>query len=191
MTKYKLDKMKRLGMTEEEFEKNERELKQENKLKRKIGYKKYYKLKAFNMTTTQIEEYLIQEKRDKELKKQIGYKVFEEMKKSNAKTIEEYEKYKQDKKEIKRQEKSYKQIQKHEKAKVRFRTIRYIERNCNIERKCQICEEKAEVHHPNYKEYLKINLLCKKHHVALHNFELIPPPIIDLEKICRKRKEEN
>ena len=101
MTKYKLDKMKRLGMTEEEFEKNERELKQENKLKRKIGYKKYYKLKAFNMTTTQIEEYLIQEKRDKELKKQIGYMVFEEMKKSNAKTIEEYEKYKQEQKEIK------------------------------------------------------------------------------------------
>ena len=49
--------------------------------------------------------------------------------------------------------------------------------------KCQICGEKAQIHHPNYNDYLKINLLCKKHHIALHNFELVPPPIIDLEKI--------
>lgn len=189
MTIYKLDKMKRLGMTEEEFEEYERKTKQENELKRRIGYKKYYKFKAFNMTTTQIEEYLIQEKKDKELKRQVGHREFEDIKKSNAKSIEEYEKYKQEQKKIKQQEKSYKQIQKHEKDKIRFRTIRYIERKCDIERKCQICGEKAEIHHPNYNDYLKVNLLCKKHHTALHNFELIPPPIINLEEISNKRKE--
>lgn len=180
--RYNFNKMKELNMTLEEFKKYRDEKKKENALKRKIGYKKYYKLKAFNMTVTQIEEYLLQEKRDKELKKQVGYRVFEDIKKSNAKSIEEYENYKRKQKRIKQQEKSYKQIQKREKDKIRFRTIRYIERKCDIERKCQICGEKAEIHHPNYKDYLKINFLCKKHHVALHNFELIPPPIINLEE---------
>ena len=42
---------------------------------------------------------------------------------------------------------------------------------------------------PNYKDYLKVNFLCKEHHTALHKFELIPPPIIDLEKIADKTKE--
>lgn len=108
------------------------------------------------------------------------------MKDSKAKTIEEFEEYKRKKLKDRQEQKSYMAEKKHEKDKIRFRTIRYLERNCNIERKCQICGEWAEIHHPNYKDNLKINFLCKKHHVALHNFELIPPPIIDLEEISIK-----
>ena len=62
-----------------------------------------------------------------------------------------------------------------------------MERYCNVEMKCQICNttEKIQIHHPNYNDYLKINLLCIEHHKKLHNFELIPPQIIDLEKIAK------
>lgn len=80
------------------------------------------------------------------------------------------------------------EMNKHEKDKVRFKTIRYVERYCNIERQCQICGSKAEIHHPNYNEYLKINLLCKEHHRKLHNLELMQPKIIDLEKIAIKKQ---
>lgn len=81
-----------------------------------------------------------------------------------------------------------KEIKRQEKDRIRFRTIRYLERYCNIEKKCQICGEKAEIHHTDYKNYLKVNLLCKKHHVLLHKGELITPPIIDLEKIAIKKQ---
>ena len=80
----------------------------------------------------------------------------------------------------------------HEKDKVRFKTIRYIERYCDIEKKCQICGKKAQIHHPDYKDYLKVNFLCKEHHTELHNLNLIPPKIIDLENIAIKQpKLEN
>lgn len=184
--RYNYCKMTELNMTLEEFEKYQFDKKRENALKRKIGYKKYFKLKAFNMTIEQIEEYIEQKKKDKELIKKLGYKTFEDMKKSNAKTIEEYEQYKRKQQELRKEEKSYKAIKKQEKDKIRFKTIRYIQRYCELEMKCQICDEQAEIHHPNYKDYLKINLLCKNCHTALHNFELIPPTIIDLEKIAIK-----
>ncbi len=55
--------------------------------------------------------------------------------------------------------------------------------------KCQVCntKENIQVHHPNYNDYLKVNLLCKKHHDELHRFELIPPLAIDLEKIAVRK----
>lgn len=90
-------------------------------------------------------------------------------------TKEEYRQYQ-------REQRFKKYERKRQKDRIRFKTIRYIERYCNLEMKCQICEDKAEIHHPNYNDYLKINFLCKKHHTQLHNFELIPPPIIDLQK---------
>lgn len=179
MTKYKKEKMKALGMSLEEFLEYENEKKKASDLRRKIGNKKYYELKAFGMTVDEMKSYLIQKEEEKEIIKHLGYYEFSKLKKSGAKTIEEYEQYKKEKREQK------KNIH-NEKNKIRFLTIRFIERYCNIERKCQICGGKAEIHHPNYKDYLKVNFLCKEHHVALHKFELIPPPIIDLEEISNK-----
>ncbi len=127
-----------------------------------------------------LKQYCVQKKQEKELKKEIGYYKFNQMKKYGLKSLNELEEYKKRKKEEKKQIK-------HEKDKIRFKTIRFIERYCNIERKCQICGEKAEIHHPNYKDWLKVNFLCKTHHTALHNFELIPPQVIDLEKISNRK----
>lgn len=182
MTKYKIEKMKALGMSLEEFLEYEKEKKKASELRRRIGSKKYYELKAFNVTTDEMRKYLLQKEEEKEIINHLGYYQYSKMKQSGAKTIEEYELYKEEEK--RRKKDIY-----NEKNKIRFLTIRYVERHCNIERKCQICGEKAEIHHPNYKDYLKVNFLCKKHHTALHNFELIPPPVIDLEKISDKAKE--
>ena len=182
MTKYKQEKMKALGMSLEEFLEYENEKKKASDLRRKIGNKKYYELKAFDMTVDEMKKYLVQKEEEKEIIKHLGYYQYSKMKESGARTIEEYERYK------KEERKDKKDIY-DEKNKLRFLTIRFIERHCNIERKCQICGGKAEIHHPNYKDYLKVNFLCKEHHTALHKFELIPPPIIDLEKIADKIKE--
>lgn len=151
--------------------------KNERELIKKIGRYKYNKLKELNLPLT-YQGYIAYEnekKKQQKLKKKIGYRQYNEMERLGL----NYEEYKQFKKE----EKLKKYERKREKDKTRFRTIRFIERYCNLEMKCQICGEKAQIHHPNYNDYLKINLLCKKHHIALHNFELVLPPIIDLEKI--------
>ena len=182
MTKYKQEKMKALGMSLEEFLEYENEKKKASDLRRKIGNKKYYELKAFDMTVDEMKKYLVQKEEEKEIIKHLGYYQYSKMKESGARTIEEYKRYK-------KEERKHKKDICNEKNKIRFLTIRFIERHCNIERKCQICGEKAEIHHPNYKDYLKVNFLCKEHHTALHKFELIPPPIIDLEKIADKTKE--
>lgn len=179
MTKYKKEKMKSLGMSLEEFLEYENEKKKASDLRRMIGNKKYYELKALNMNVDEMKKYLIQKEEEREVIKHLGYYEFSKLKESGARTIEEYEQHKKEEREQKKNISD-------EKNKIRCLTIRFIERHCNIERRCQICDKKAEIHHPNYKDYLKVNFLCKQHHTALHNFELIPPPIIDLEKISDK-----
>lgn len=115
-------------------------------------------------------------KEDREIISKIGYYQYTKMKEAGYNNFEDYTKFRQERKNQNKEKYA-------EKNKIRFRTIRYIERYCDLKMECQICGEKAEIHHSNYKDYLKINLLCKKHHTALHNFELIPPEIIDLEQI--------
>ncbi len=120
-------------------------------------------------------------KEDREIISQIGRYKYKKMKEAGFDNFEDFAKFRQ---EVKIQNKN----KYAEKNKIRFRTIRYIQRYCSLEMKCQICgtKETIQIHHPNYNDYLKVNLLCQKHHTALHNFELVPPSIIDLEKI-RKR----
>lgn len=143
----------------------------------------YYKMKDLGLPLTieAYNNYLDVKAKEKKLKDRIGYREFNKMKELGL-NYEEYKQYQKEQK-LKRYER------KREKDKVRFKTIRYIERYCNLEMKCQICnvKENIEIHHPNYNDYLKINLLCKKHHTMLHNFELIPPKIINLEKIAIKK----
>lgn len=143
----------------------------------------YYKMKDLGLPLTieSYNQYLDERAKEKRLKKKMGYSNFCQMKELGL----DYEEYKQYQKE----QKLKKYERKREKDKVRFKTIRYIERYCNLEMKCQICntEEKIQIHHPNYNDYLKINILCKEHHNQLHRFELVPPQIIDLEKIAVKR----
>lgn len=119
-------------------------------------------------------------KEDRDIISQIGRYQYNKMKKLNM-TLKEYT-------EFKKETKSKIEQKKNEKNKVRYRTIRYIERYCDLQMKCRVCGKRAEIHHPNNKDYLKINLLCKERHVLLHNFELIPPKVIDLEQI--KVKEQ-
>lgn len=143
----------------------------------------YYKMKDLGLPLTieAYNNYLDVKAKEKKLKDRMGYREFNKMKELGL-NYEEYKQYQKEQK-LKRYER------KREKDKVRFKTIRYIERYCNLEMKCQICnvKENIEIHHPNYNDYLKINLLCKKHHTMLHNFELIPPKIINLEKIAIKK----
>ena len=92
--------------------------------------------------------------------------------------------------EHEKQQRFQKYEKRKEKDKIRQKTVRFLERHCNIKKKCQICEteKNVQIHHPNYNDYLKVNFLCKNHHTMLHNFELIPPEIIDLEKYKKERK---
>jgi len=76
----------------------------------------------------------------------------------------------------------------YEKGKIRSKTLKYFNKYCDLERKCQICGAKAEIHHPNYKDYLKINLLCRKHHTDVHKFRIAQPSLIDLENVPKKKQ---
>ncbi len=147
--RYKFNKLKDLGipLSVESYKQYEEEQKKQQRLKKRLGYSRYYRMQGLGLSYKDFLEY--------EQKEKIQNSV--------------------NKKDRKR-----------EKDKIRFKTIRYLERYCDLEKKCQICEttQNVEIHHPNYKDYLKVNLLCKKHHTALHNFELIPPKIIDLEEIA-------
>ena len=147
----------------------------------KIGRYQYNKMKELNLGYEQFLEYQNNKQKEKELKKKIGYGEFNKMKELGL----DYEEYKQYQKE----QKFKKYERKREKDRIRFRTVRYIERYCDIEMKCQVCntDKNVQIHHPNYRDYLKINLLCKRHHDELHRFELVPPQIIDLEKISVKK----
>lgn len=69
---------------------------------------------------------------------------------------------------------------------VRHQTISYMKKYFKGEKVCQLCGKNAEIHHPDYTNYLKINLLCSKHHRLLHNFMLVPPPVIDLLEEANK-----
>ena len=143
-----------------------------------VGRYKFYKLKDLGITLTveAYKEYEEEQKKEKRIKDRLGSQRYYKMKDLNLsyKDFLEYEK----KEKCKRKE------QKNEKDKTRWKTYRFIERYCNLDMRCQICgtEEEVEIHHPNYDDYLKVNLLCKKHHTDLHKFRLIPPEIIDLEK---------
>lgn len=156
--------------------------KEDRKIISQIGRYKYDKMKRLNMTLEEFKEYEKKTQDEKKIKKKIGYAKYQELQELGM-TLEEYKKFVEETKCKNRKKRK-------EKNKIRFRTIRYVERYCDLERKCQICGEKAQIHHPNYKDYLKINLLCQKHHTALHNFELIPPEIIDLEKIKIKEPKK-
>lgn len=162
--------------------------KEDRKIISKIGRYKYKKMKEMNLSFEEFLEYEKKKEQEKKTKKQIGYREYNKIKELEL----NYEEYKQYKKE----QKFKKYERKREKDKIRFKTIRYIERYCNLKMKCQICktEEDIQIHHPNYNDYLKVNILCREHHTALHNFELVPPKIINLEKIAIRRqpqKEKN
>lgn len=162
--------------------------KEDRKIISKIGRYKYNKMKEMNLSFEEFLEYEKKKEQEKKIKKQIGYREYNKMKELEL----NYEEYKQYKKE----QKFKKYEKKREKDKIRFKTIRYIERYCNLKMKCQICktEEDIQIHHPNYNDYLKVNILCREHHTALHNFELVPPKIINLEKVAIRRqpqKEKN
>lgn len=140
----------------------------------------YYKMKDLGLPLNiqSYKEYLENIEKERRLKKKMGTTRYKKMKDLKM-TYEDFIQYEKEQK-LKKYE------TKREKDKIRQKTVRYIERYCNLDMKCQICEtkEKIQIHHPNYKDYLKINLLCIKHHNDLHKFELIPPQIIDLEKIA-------
>lgn len=155
--------------------------KEDREIIAKIGRYKYHKMKDMNLTYKEFLDYEKNKEKEKKLKQKIGYKNFNKMKELGL----NYQEYKQ----YNREQKCKKYERKREKDRIRFRTIRYVERYCDLEMKCQICESKenVEIHHPNYNDYLKINLLCKKHHTKLHNFELVPPSIINLESIAIKK----
>ncbi len=177
--KYKYNQMKDKGFNYEEYLEYLQNKQQEKELRQKMGQYEYSKMKKMGLTYEQYLQYKEQKDKEKKLKQKIGHEKYNELKELGM-TLEEYEKFREDTK--------YKNRQRYEeKNRVRYRTVRYIERYCDLEMKCQICGEKAQIHHPNYNDYLKINLLCKKHHTALHNFELIPPEIIDLEKVAVKK----
>lgn len=112
-------------------------------------------------------------KEDREIISKIGYYQFHKIKSENNNKVENLNN----------------KITRKQKNKNRYKTIRYLERYCNLEKKCQICgtKENVEIHHINYEDYLKINLLCKKHHMQVHKKEIERPEIIDLEKIAIKR----
>ena len=155
--------------------------KEEREILLKVGRYKYNKMKNLSLTYEEFLIYEEQKRNEKKLKEKIGYRAYKKMKELNL----NYEEYKQHQKE----QKFKKYEKKREKDKIRFKTIRYIQRYCNLEMKCQNCSKSKniEIHHPNYNEYLKVNLLCKKCHTKLHNFELIPPSIIDLKKVAVKK----
>ena len=154
--------------------------KEEREIIKKIGRYQYNKMKELNMNLEDFQKYQKKKEEEKKFKQKIGYRKYAELKELGM-TLEEYKEFLEKTK--------YKDRQKREeKNKIRYRTIRYIERYCDLEMKCQICNttEKVQIHHPNYKDYLKVNFLCIKHHNQLHSFELVPPEIIDLEEIAVK-----
>ncbi len=157
--------------------------KEERELIIVAGRYTYCKMKELELPLTieSYKKYLEEKLKEKRLKKKIGYREYNKMKELGL----NYEEYKQ----YKKQQTLKKYEKKREKDKIRFRTIRYIERYCDLEMKCQICNtsERIQIHHPNYNDYLKINLLCVKHHNKLHNFELVPPTVIDLEEISIRK----
>lgn len=158
--------------------------KEDRKIISKIGRYKYNKMKEMNLSFEEFLEYEKKKEQEKKTKKQIGYREYNKMKELELNN-EEYKQYKKEQK-LKKYER------KREKDKIRFKTIRYIERYCNLKMKCQICktEEDIQIHHPNYNDYLKVNILCREHHTALHNFELVPPQIINLEEIAVKKQPQ-
>lgn len=177
--KYKYNQMKEQNLIPSKYLEYLQLKEEEKELRKILGDYKYRKMKKLGLSYNEFLQYEIDKKEERKLKNKIGYADFNKMKELGL-NYEEYKKYKKEQK-LKKYER------KKEKDKIRFKTIRYIERYCNLELQCQICKEKAEIHHPNYNNYLKINLLCKKHHTALHNFELIPPQIINLEEITIKK----
>lgn len=116
---------------------------------------------------------------ESKIKKFIGYKQYREMKKMNL-NLKEYINY-----ITQRNEEKVKHIYEEiEKDRIRNKTKIFFNKYCkNIERKCQICNNpKIELHHIDYNDYLKINMLCTKHHKELHKGIIENVEIIHLEK---------
>lgn len=44
----------------------------------------------------------------------------------------------------------------------------YKRRGKLVERPCQVCGAKAEMHHHDYSKPLEVEWLCRLHHLALH-----------------------
>ena len=156
--------------------------KEEREIIKKIGIYQFNKMKELNMNLEEFEQYKKKQKEERKFKQKIGYRKYTELKELGM-TLEEYKEFLEKTKYKNRQKRE-------EKNKIRYRTIRYVERYCDLEMKCQICNttEDVQIHHPNYNDYLKVNFLCIKHHNQLHNFELVPPEIIDLENIAVKKQ---
>ncbi len=45
----------------------------------------------------------------------------------------------------------------------------YKRRGLLIEQPCEVCQEKAEMHHDNYDKPLDVRWLCREHHLEHHN----------------------
>ena len=110
--------------------------KEDREIISKIGRYNYNKMKQSNMTLEEFQEYQKRVQEERKLKEKIGYRDYNKMKQLGL----NYEEYKQYQKE----QKFKKYEKKREKDKIRFKTIRYIERYCNLEMKCQICETKKK-----------------------------------------------
>lgn len=182
--KYKYNQMKEQNLIPSQYLKYLQLKQKEKALRKTLGQYKFRKMKQLGLSYEEFLQYEKDKEEEKKLKDKIGYADFNKMKELGF----SYEEYKQFQKE----QKLKKYEKKREKDKVRFKTIRYVERYCDLKMKCQICNtnKDLEIHHPNYNDYLKINLLCKKHHNQLHNFELVPPEIIDLEKNSKKPPQQ-
>lgn len=156
---------------------------EEKILRDTMGTKNYYEMKNLNMGYEEYGDFL---KRKKIIKK-FGTTIYNKAINSDM-SIEEYILKLAIDKEI---EKKIKKENINKKNNARWNTNIYFKRYCNIPRICQICgKENAELHHQDYNDYLKINLLCEKHHGEAHKFKLIMPPIINLagERIVELEK---
>lgn len=159
------------------------ERRQIRNFRQKYGYQtaKSMQDKGFSLDEEGYKNYCNELKAEKKLKNKIGKKTFNKYKKKGLSNTEILQ--------VEKQIKEHEKQMRDKKNKTRWMTYRFIERNCDLEMRCQICgtTENIQIHHPNYNDYLKINLLCTRHHGELHKFELIPPPVIDLN-LCNKKE---
>lgn len=55
------------------------------------------------------------------------------------------------------------------KANARAYANQYIRRGKLQRQPCEVCGEKAQMHHDDYSKPLKVRWFCRKHHLELHN----------------------
>lgn len=144
--------------------------------KKEISKYYYKKYKNAEMSEEEINNMLNQ----KAYKNFLGNSAYKEMISLNM-DLKEYIDYITLKYNKKLEKLKYRSFQ----QKVRKKTNYFINKYCNIDKKCQICGKKAEIHHVDYNEYLLINLLCKKHHDKIHKDKKIKVPTLDLRKYAK------